>query len=119
MRDGYGFWNDMNTLSPEDDLAPGNNDTWGNSYTQSVRDRQRASLNHMVDTTFNLHYFDAENEINEYGQLVNKNGEVMTLDNNHFNHEDRVKALSIQAGDMAGAMIEFTLELYAGAAIGN
>ena len=112
-------WNDMSTLDENDDIFNGSGSAWLNPYTASVRTNQRANLNHMIDTTFNLHYFDVGNKVNEKGEVVDEDGNVQNLDAGHFNHEDVTKAILVGAGDMTGAIVEFVAEAWVTAGIGK
>lgn len=112
-------WNDMSTLDESDDIFNGSGSAWLNPYTSSVRTNQRANLNHMIDTTFNLHYFDVGNKVNEKGEVVDEDGNVQNLDAGHFNHEDVTKAILVGAGDMTGAIVEFVAEAWVTAGIGK
>lgn len=120
-----GAWRSMTELTPEDD------DKWlqklgmtdmvmGNRYTQAVRNQQRANLNHLVDTTFNIDYFDPENTYDEKtGEMKNKDGQVIALLDNHYFHTDQARALAYMGIDMVTAVAEFLLEEVVTAGVGG
>lgn len=111
MRWGKEVWDDMTTMSEGDDWMHDSGQSAMNPYTQQVREQQRANLNHMIDTTFNLDYFNAENSVDpNTGEVKNKDGNVISLDNTHFNHMDQGKAFATGAATMVGAIAEFVLE---------
>ena len=111
MRWGGEVWNDMTTMNESDDLMHWSGQSAMNPYTQQVRDKQRANLNHMIDTTFNLDYFNVENTVDpNTGEVKDKNGNVISLDNTHYNHMDQGKAFLTGAAGMGGAIAEFVLE---------
>lgn len=111
MRWGKEVWDDMTTMSEGDDWMHDSGQSAMNPYTQQVREQQRANLNHMIDTTFNLDYFNAENSVDpNTGEVKDKDGNVISLDNTHFNHMDQGKAFATGAATMVGAIAEFMLE---------
>ena len=111
MRWGKEVWDDMTTMSEGDDWMHDSGQSAMNPYTQQMREQQRANLNHMIDTTFNLDYFNAENSVDpNTGEVKDKDGNVISLDNTHFNHMDQGKAFATGAATMMGAIAEFMLE---------
>ena len=120
MRWGGEVWNDMTTMSESDDLMHWSGQSAMNPYTQQVREQQRGNLNHMIDTTFNLDYFNVENTVDpNTGEVKDKNGNVISLDNTHYNHMDQGKAFFTGAAGMGGAIAEFVLETAATSGMGK
>lgn len=111
MRLGAKVWDDMTTLDESDDLMPTTGQSAMNPYTQQVREQQRANLNHMIDTTFNLDYFNVENTVDpNTGEVKDKDGNVISLDNTHYTQMDQGKAFITGIAGMGGAIAEFVLE---------
>ena len=111
MRWGAEVWDDMTTMSEGDDWMHDSGQSAMNPYTQQVREQQRANLNHMIDTTFNLDYFNTENSVDpNTGEVKDKDGNIISLDNTHYNHMDQGKAFATGAASMVGAIGEFMLE---------
>ena len=111
MRWGGEVWKDMTTMSESDDWMHWSGQSAMNPYTQQMREQQRGNLNHMIDTTFNLDYFNVENTVDpNTGEVKDKNGNVISLDNTHYNHMDQGKAFFTGAAGMGGAIAEFVLE---------
>lgn len=120
MRWGGEVWNDMTTMSESDDWMHWSGQSAMNPYTQQVREQQRGNLNHMIDTTFNLDYFNVENTVDpNTGEVKDKNGNVISLDNTHYNHMDQGKAFFTGAAGMGGAIAEFVLETAATSGMGK
>lgn len=120
MRWGGEVWNDMTTMSESDDWMHWSGQSAMNPYTQQVREQQRGNLNHMIDTTFNLDYFNVENTVDpNTGEVKDKNGNVVSLDNTHYNHMDQGKAFFTGAAGMGGAIAEFVLETAATSGMGK
>ena len=120
MRWGAEVWDDMTTMSEGDDWMHDSGQSAMNPYTQQMREQQRANLNHMIDTTFNLDYFNVENTVDpNTGEVKDKDGNVISLDNTHFNHMDQGKAFLTGAASMGGAIAEFMLETALTAGVGK
>lgn len=120
MRWGGEVWKDMTTMSESDDWMHWSGQSAMNPYTQQVREQQRGNLNHMIDTTFNLDYFNVENTVDpNTGEVKDKNGNVISLDNTHYNHMDQGKAFFTGAAGMGGAIAEFVLETAATSGMGK
>ncbi len=120
MRWGAAVWNDMTTMNESDDWMHWSGQSAMNPYTQQVREQQRGNLNHMIDTTFNLDYFNVENTVDpNTGEVKDKNGNVISLDNTHYNHMDQGKAFITGVAGMGGAIAEFVLETAATSGMGK
>ena len=102
------IWDSMSTIDANDDHNGDKDNVFNNRYTEAVRKQQADNLNHMVDTTFNIDYFDPSNEIDaKTGQVKNKKGEVQELTtNNYFDQYGWKNALNVGAG-MVGYILEF------------
>ena len=110
----------MTTMSESDDWMHWSGQSAMNPYTQQMREQQRGNLNHMIDTTFNLDYFNVENTVDpNTGEVKDKNGNVVSLDNTHYNHMDQGKAFFTCAAGMGGAIAEFVLETAATSGMGK
>lgn len=120
MRWGAAVWNDMTTMSESDDWMHWSGQSAMNPYTQQMREQQRGNLNHMIDTTFNLDYFNVENTVDpNTGEVKDKDGNVISLDNTHYNHMDQGKAFITGVAGMGGAIAEFALETAATSGMGK
>ena len=120
MRWGGEVWKDMTTMSESDDWMHWSGQSAMNPYTQQMREQQRGNLNHMIDTTFNLDYFNVENTVDpNTGEVKDKDGNVISLDNTHYNHMDQGKAFFTGAAGMGGAIAEFVLETAATSGMGK
>ena len=120
MRWGAAVWNDMTTMNESDDWMHWSGQSAMNPYTQQMREQQRGNLNHMIDTTFNLDYFNVENTVDpNTGEVKDKNGNVISLDNTHYNHMDQGKAFLTGVAGMGGAIAEFVLETAATSGMGK
>lgn len=117
---GVNMFNEMSTMNEADDLLAGSGRAAMNSYTQQMREMQRSNLNHMVDTTFNLDYFNVENTVDpNTGEVKDSDGNVLSIDNTNYNHVDQGKAFLTGAAGMAGAITEFVLEAALTAGVGK
>ena len=118
-------WDEMTTIDKNDDSeflqSIGLNDmVMGNRYTQEVRNQQRANLNHLIDTTFNIDYFDPENTYDEKtGEMRDKDGKVIALFDNHYFHTDQARALAYMGIDLLSAVAEFAIEEALTAGVGG
>lgn len=119
------MWDEMTTLDQFDNMSWAGNSsrtdaTLFNKYTQEVRRNQRTNLNHLIDTTFNLDYFDPSNTYDEAtGEVKNSKGEVIAYTDNSYFHKDSWKGFTDTMADMAGFIIEATMEYVATAGLGN
>lgn len=104
-------WKDMTTLDEGDDWGWAGKDdmTLFNQYTEDIRKQQRSNLNHLIDTTMNLDYFDPDNHIQD-NMVVDEKGQEVKLDNMHYNHMDDWKGFTDVMYGMAGAITEFAAE---------
>lgn len=112
-------WDSMTEINEADNHRGNADEVRGNYYTQEVRIRQADNLNHLIDTTFNIEYFNPENEIDsKTGQVKNKKGEAVNLTDNSYWDQYGAKNLGNNVMEMTGAIGEFVAEslLTAGAA---
>lgn len=115
-------WDDMTEITPEDNISflDDKDLVLGNSWTMEVRTQQRANLNHLIDTTFNVDFFDPDNTYDETtGEIKDKDGNIVTYTDNHYFHNDDWKAgLDFAVGIGAG-IAEFVVETIATAGVGG
>ncbi len=113
MKDADRRYKDMTTLNEKDNHNPFSADgdrSMFNEYTIAVRQQQRANLNHLVDTTFNIEYFNPSNTIDpETGEVKDKDGNVIKYSDNTYFHRDDAKA----GWDMAAGIGGFVIEAFA------
>ena len=113
------MWDEMTTLNEFDNMNPagGSSRTDAvlfNEYTEDIRKMQRSNLNHLIDSTFNLEFFNPENEYDAAtGVMKDKNGNVIAYDDNHYFHNDVNKAISDMAWGLAGFVAEAGFEALA------
>ena len=118
------MWDEMTTLDKFDNMSWAGNSsrtdaTLFNNYTEDVRKMQRSNLNHLIDTTFNIDYFDPNNTYDEKtGEVKNSKGEVIAYTDNNYFHKDDWKGFTDTMAGMAGFMAEVTMEAMASAGIG-
>ena len=111
------IWDDMTNLTPDDDNYEGDHVLF-NDYTMNIRAQQRANLNHLINTTFNIHYFDPDNTIDEAtGEVLDKDGNVIAYTDNGYFHYDQVKAGLDTATDILAFVAEFAVEAWLTAGI--
>lgn len=125
ISDAGKIWDEMTTLDQFDNMSwVGNSSrtdaTLFNNYTEDVRRNQRSNLNHLIDTTFNIDYFDPNNTYDETtGEVKNSKGEVISYTDNSYFHKDDWKGFTDTMAGMAGFIVESTMEYLATAGIGN
>lgn len=119
------IWDEMTTLDQFDNMSWAGNSsrtdaTLFNNYTEDVRRNQRSNLNHLIDTTFNIDYFDPNNTYDEAtGEVKNSKGEVISYTDNSYFHKDDWKGFTDTMAGMAGFIAEATMEALATAGIGT
>ena len=125
ISDAGKIWDEMTTLDQFDNMSWAGNSsrtdaTLFNNYTEDVRKMQRSNLNHLIDTTFNIDYFDPNNTYDEAtGEVKNSKGEVISYTDNSYFHKDDWKGFTDTMAGMAGFIAEATMEYFATAGIGN
>lgn len=125
ISDAGKIWDEMTTLDQFDNMSWAGNSsrtdaTLFNNYTEDVRKMQRSNLNHLIDTTFNIDYFDPNNTYDEAtGEVKNSKGEVISYTDNSYFHKDDWKGFTDTMAGMAGFIAEATMELLATAGIGT
>lgn len=125
ISDAGKMWDEMTTLDQFDNMSWAGNSsrtdaTLFNNYTEDVRRNQRSNLNHLIDTTFNIDYFDPSNTYDETtGEVKNSKGEVISYTDNSYFHKDSWKGFTDTMAGMAGFIVEATMEYLATAGIGN
>ena len=125
ISDAGKMWDEMTTLDQFDNMSWAGNSsrtdaTLFNNYTEDVRKMQRSNLNHLIDTTFNIDYFDPGNTYDEAtGEVKNSKGEVIAYTDNSYFHKDDWKGFTDTMAGMAGFIAEATMEYFATAGIGN
>ena len=125
ISDAGKIWDEMTTLDQFDNMSWAGNSsrtdaTLFNNYTENVRTTQRANLNHLIDTTFNIDYFDPNNTYDEAtGEVKNSKGEVISYTDNSYFHKDDWKGFTDVMAGMAGFIAEATMEALATAGIGT
>lgn len=115
-------WDDMSQLTPEDNISflDDKDLVLGNNWTMEVRTQQRANLNHLIDTTFNIDYFDPDNTYDEAtGEIKDKDGNVIAYTDNHYFHNDNWKAGVDFATDILAGIGEFAAEIAVTAGLGK
>ncbi len=114
QKDADKRFKDMTTLNADDNhniFSKDGDRMIGNEYSLSVRQQQRANLNHLVDTTFNLEYFNPHNTVDpETGEVKDKDGNVIAFSDNTYFHKDAGKAGWDMAAGFAGFVGEMVLE---------
>lgn len=119
------IWDEMTTLDQFDNMSWAGNSsrtdaTLFNNYTEDVRRNQRSNLNHLIDTTFNIDYFDPNNTYDEAtGEVKNSKGEVISYTDNSYFHKDDWKGFTDTMAGTAGFIVESIMEYLATAGIGN
>lgn len=119
------IWDEMTTLDQFDNMSWAGNSsrtdaTLFNNYTEDVRKMQRSNLNHLIDTTFNIDYFDPNNTYDEAtGEVKNSKGEVISYTDNSYFHKDDWKGFTDTMAGMAGFVAEGVMEYLATAGVGN
>lgn len=114
-------WDDMTELTPEDNISflDDKDLVLGNSWTMEVRTQQRANLNHLIDTTFNVEFFNPDNTYDEVtGEIKDKNGNVVAYTDNHYFHNDDWKAGLDLAVSIGAGIAEFAVEAILTAGVG-
>lgn len=125
ISDAGKIWDEMTTLDQFDNMSWAGNSsrtdaTLFNNYTEDVRKMQRSNLNHLIDTTFNIDYFDPNNTYDEAtGEVKNSKGEVISYTDNSYFHKDDWKGFTDTMAGMAGFIAEATMEALATAGIGT
>lgn len=125
ISDAGKIWDEMTTLDQFDNMSWAGNSsrtdaTLFNNYTEDVRKMQRSNLNHLIDTTFNIDYFDPNNTYDEAtGEVKNSKGEVISYTDNSYFHKDDWKGFTDTMAGMAGFIAEATMEYLATGGIGN
>lgn len=125
ISDAGKIWDEMTTLDQFDNMSWAGNSsrtdaTLFNNYTEDVRKMQRSNLNHLIDTTFNIDYFDPNNTYDEAtGEVKNSKGEVISYTDNSYFHKDDWKGFTDTMAGMAGFIVESTMEYLATGGIGN
>lgn len=125
ISDAGKIWDEMTTLDQFDNMSWAGNSsrtdaTLFNNYTEDVRRNQRSNLNHLIDTTFNIDYFDPNNTYDEAtGEVKNSKGEVISYTDNSYFHKDDWKGFTDTMAGMAGFVAEATMEALATAGIGT
>lgn len=125
ISDAGKIWDEMTTLDQFDNMSWAGNSsrtdaTLFNNYTEDVRKMQRSNLNHLIDTTFNIDYFDPNNTYDEAtGEVKNSKGEVISYTDNSYFHKDDWKGFTDTMAGMAGFVAEATMEYLATGGIGN
>lgn len=125
ISDAGKIWDEMTTLDQFDNMSWAGNSsrtdaTLFNNYTEDVRKMQRSNLNHLIDTTFNIDYFDPNNTYDEAtGEVKNSKGEVISYTDNSYFHKDDWKGFTDTMAGMAGFVAEATMEALATAGIGT
>lgn len=125
ISDAGKMWDEMTTLDQFDNMSWAGNSsrtdaTLFNNYTEDVRRNQRSNLNHLIDTTFNIDYFDPSNTYDEAtGEVKNSKGEVISYTDNTYFHKDSWKGFTDTMAGMAGFIAEATMEALATAGIGT
>lgn len=124
ISDAGKMWDEMTTLDQFDNMSWAGNSsrtdaTLFNNYTEDVRKMQRSNLNHLIDTTFNIDYFDPSNTYDEAtGEVKNSKGEVIAYTDNSYFHKDDWKGFTDVIAGMTGFIAEATMEALATAGIG-
>lgn len=125
ISDAGKMWDEMTTLDEFDNMSwVGNSSmtdaTLFNNYTEDVRKTQRSNLNHLIDTTFNIDYFDPGNTYDEAtGEVKNSKGEVIAYTDNNYFHKDDWKGFTDVIAGMTGFIVEAAMEALATAGIGT
>ena len=125
ISDAGKIWDEMTTLDQFDNMSWAGNSsrtdaTLFNNYTEDVRKMQRSNLNHLIDTTFNIDYFDPNNTYDEAtGEVKNSKGEVISYTDNSYFHKDDWKGFTDTMAGMAGFVAEATMEVLATGGIGS
>lgn len=125
ISDAGRMWDEMTTLDQFDNMSWAGNSsrtdaTLFNNYTEDVRRTQRGNLNHLIDTTFNIDYFDPNNTYDEAtGEVKNSKGEVISYTDNSYFHKDDWKGFTDIMAGMAGFIAEATMEALATGGIGT
>ena len=125
ISDAGKIWDEMTTLDQFDNMSWAGNSsrtdaTLFNNYTEDVRKMQRSNLNHLIDTTFNIDYFDPNNTYDEAtGEVKNSKGEAISYTDNSYFHKDDWKGFTDTMAGMAGFIAEATMEALATAGIGT
>lgn len=115
-----GIWDEMTTIDQKDNWAGNGDTTLFNNYTEDVRKMQRSNLNHLIDTTFNLNYFDPSNTYDAAtGEVKNSKGEVVAYTDNHYFHKDDWKGFTDNMAGLVGFVGEVLLEGIATAGVGT
>ena len=115
-------WDDMTEITPEDNISflDDKDLVLGNSWTMEVRTQQRANLNHLIDTTFNVDFFDPDNTYDEAtGEIKDKDGNVVAYTDNHFFHNDDWKAGLDFTVNLGAGIAEFVVETIVTAGVGG
>ena len=115
-------WDDMTEITPEDNISflDDKDLVLGNSWTMEVRTQQRANLNHLIDTTFNVDFFDPDNTYDEAtGEIKDKDGNVIAYTDNHYFHNDDWKAGLDFTVNLGAGIAEFVVETIATAGVGG
>ena len=115
-------WDDMTEITPEDNISflDDKDLVLGNSWTMEVRTQQRANLNHLIDTTFNVDFFDPDNTYDETtGEIKDKDGNVVAYTDNHYFHNDDWKAGLDFTVNLGAGIAEFVVETIATAGVGG
>lgn len=107
-------WKEMTTLDASDDFRKNSGDALLNPYTAEVRKNQRRNLNHLIDTTFNVDYFNPNNTYDmSTGELKDKNGNVVSYEGDRYNRYDKASEVIDTVAEIAGTAGEMIAETLA------